>query len=178
VAGLLRFVGIVNAAVWLGGSVFFTFAAGQVAFSPGMKALLGEANYPYYSGAIAQLLIGKYFSLHVICGFIALGHLLTEKVYLGRPTRRGTLWLLLALLGFGLLGGWWLQPRMKELHLTKYALNLGQEERDKAASSFRLWHALSQVANVGVLIGLTVYTWQANHPPDPTRFVSPMKFRG
>jgi hypothetical protein len=171
-------VGIINAAVWLGGSVFFTFAAGQAPFSAAMKQLLGEGNYPYFSGAIAQILIGKYFSLHVICGFIALGHLLAEKVYLGRPMRSATLWLLLALLGFGLVGGWWLQPKLKALHVRKYATNVVQEERDAAAASFRLWHALSQVANVGVLIGLTVYTWRANHPPDPTRFVSPMQFRG
>lgn len=176
--GLLRFVGIINAAVWLGGAVFFTFAAGQVPFSDGMKSLLGEANFPYFSGAIAQLMIGKYFALHVICGSVALGHLLTEKVYLGRPIRAGTLWLILLLLGFGLIGGWWLQPRMQTLHLQKHAQNLSPEERDAARSSFRLWHVLAQVTNVGVLIGLTVVVWRSNHPPDPTRFVSPMQFRG
>lgn len=158
--------------------MFFTFAAGQVPFSQGMRALLGESNYPYYSGAIAQLLLAKYFTLHMICGFVALGHLAAEKIYLGRPARRGTLYLLMALLGFGLAGGWWLQPAMNELHSRKYAVNLAQEERDAAASSFRLWHVIAHMANAGVLVGLTVYAWRANHPPDPTRFVSPMQFRG
>ena len=39
--GLLRFVGILNAAVWFGTAIFFSFGAGLVPFSPEMKTLLG-----------------------------------------------------------------------------------------------------------------------------------------
>lgn len=176
--GVLRFIGIFNAAIWLGGAVFFTFGAGQAPFSDAMKELLTESNYPYFSGAIAQLLIAKYFALHLICGVVALVHLGAEGLYLGRPVRRSTLILLLALFGFGLLGSFWLQPKMKELHQHKYAPNLPQETRDQKAKSFRIWHATSQVVNIFVLGGLCVYVWRANNPPDPTRFVSAMQFKG
>ncbi len=176
--GLLRFIGILNAAIWLGGAVFFTFGVGQVPFSNPMKELLTEANYPYFSGAIAQLLISKYFALHIICGAVGLAHLGAEWLYLGRRARRSTLILLLALFCFGLLGSLWLQPKMKRLHQYKYAPNLTEEMRDQASRSFRLWHAASQLVNVFVLGSLCVYVWRANNPPDPTRFVSAMQFRG
>lgn len=176
--GFLRFIGILNAAIWLGGAVFFTFGAGQVPFSSAMKELLGEANYSYGSGAIAQLMIAKYFALHIICGMIALAHLGAEWLYLGRHARKSTMILLLVLLGFGLVGRFVLQPRMRELHQLKYAPNLTQEVRDQKAKSFKLWHATSQVLNLFVLSGLCVYVWRANNPPDPTRFVSAMQFRG
>ena len=174
--GLLRFIGIFNAAIWLGGAVFFTLGAGQVPFSSAMKDLL-QANYPYFSGAIAQLILKKYFALHIICGVVALAHLATEWLYLGRPTRKSTLILLVTLFAFGLMGSLWLQPKMKELHLHKYA-HPDAEVKLKAAKSFRVWHATSQVLNLFVLGGLCVYVWRANNPPDPTRFVSSMQFRG
>jgi len=177
VLGFLRFIGILNAAIWLGGAVFFTLGAGQVPFSGSMKELL-QSNYPYYSGAIAQLLVSKYFALHILCGAVALAHLAAEWLYLGRPARRSTLILLIALFAFGLLGGVWLQPKMNRLHRHKYASNLPQEVQEKAVKSFRVWHAASQVMNLFVLGGLGVYVWRANNPPDPTRFVSAMQFRG
>src|ERR1039457_449261 len=71
VIGFLRFVGILNAAVWFGGAVFFTFWSGRAPFSPEMKALLGPQNYPYFSGAIAQILIARYFNLQFTCSIIA-----------------------------------------------------------------------------------------------------------
>ena len=178
VIGVLRFIGILNAAIWLGGAVFFTFGAAPVPFSNAMKELLTEANYPYFSGAIAQLLISKYFALHIICGAVALAHLGAEWLYLGRPARRSTLILLLVLFGFGLLGSLWLQPKMKRLHQYKYAPNVSEDMRTRAAKSFRLWHATAQVFNVFVLGSLCVYVWRANNPADPTRFVSAMQFRG
>jgi hypothetical protein len=178
VIGVLRFIGILNAAVWLGGAVFFTLGVGRVPFSTAMRELLTEANYPYFSGAIAQLLIVKYFALHIICGAISLAHLGAEWLYQGRPARRSTLILLLCLFGFGLLGSTWLQPKMERLHRQKYAPNLSQTVRDRAAKSFRIWHATTQGLNLVVLGSLCVYVWRANHPPDPTRFVTAMQFRG
>ena len=66
--GFLRFVGLMNAAVWFGAAIFFTFGIGAAAFSPEMKELLGPKNSPYFSGAIAQILIARYFHLQLLCG--------------------------------------------------------------------------------------------------------------
>src|SRR5438045_1500065 len=65
--GFLRFVGILNAAVWLGGGIFFTLGSAPAVFSRDMQSLLGREYYPYFSGAIAQVLIAKSFHLQIIC---------------------------------------------------------------------------------------------------------------
>ena len=113
--GLLRFVGILNAAVWFGSAIFFTFGTGLVPFSQEMKSLLGQANYPYFSGAIAQLLIARYFRFQVACAMIAVVHLLAEWLYLGKHPQKLQMGLLIGLASTVLIGGYWLQPKMKAL---------------------------------------------------------------
>lgn len=170
--GLLRFVGILNAAVWFGSAIFFTFGTGLVPFSQEMKSLLGQANYPYFSGAIAQLLIARYFRFQVACAMIAVVHLLAEWLYLGKHPQKLQMGLLIGLASTVLIGGYWLQPKMKALHAIKYGLNTRPEMREAANRSFRAWHGVSQVINLLMVGGLTVYLWRATNPSDPTRFVS------
>ena len=165
-----------NAAVWFGAAIFFTFGIGATPFSQEMKALLGGNNYPYFSGAIAQIFIARYFYLHMICGAVALLHVLGEWVYLGRTPQKPGLGLLMALILAGLLGGYWLQPKMKELHRIKYVSSSAQA-REAADRSFRSWHGASQGLNLLMLCGLAVYLWRVANPADPARFVSTAKFR-
>jgi Na+/citrate or Na+/malate symporter len=143
-------VGILNAAVWFGSAIFFTFGTGLVPFSQEMRNLLGPNNFPYFSGAIAQILIARYFAFQVGCAIIAVLHLFAE-------------WL-------------WLQPRLKTLHATKYGVSNRPEIRETAARSFKTWHGVSQVVNLLMVGGLAVYLWRAANPSDETRFVSAVKF--
>lgn len=175
--GFLRFVGILNAAVWFGAAVFFTFWSGRVPFSPEMKALLGPHSYPYFSGAIAEILIARYFNLQLLCSIIAVVHLLAEWLYLGRFPQNSRLALLLGLCLAVVLGGYWLQPRMKALHAVKYAVNQPAQVRESAGRSFRAWHGVSMSVNLLVVAGLAVYLWRVANPSDETRFVSAVKFR-
>ena len=176
VIGFLRFVGILNAAVWFGAAVFFTFGAGLAPFSPEMKTLLGPNNYPYFSGAIAQIFIARYFHLQssaasspfCICwrnGFTSAS---------SRRSCRPGCWSGCA--SAALVGGYWLQPKLKALHATKYGLNTRPEVREAADRSFRAWHGVSQVVNLLLVGGLAAYLWRAANPSDPTRFVSAVKF--
>jgi hypothetical protein len=174
--GLLRLLGILNAAVWFGSAIFFTFGTGLVPFSQEMKNLLGPANFPYFSGAIAQLFIARYFYFQIGCAIIAVAHLLAEWLYLGKQPQKLQVVLLIGLASAALLGGYWLQPKMKTLHATKYGANTRPEVRESADHSFRAWHSVSQVVNLLMVGGLTVYLWRATNPSDPTRFVSAMKF--
>jgi Domain of unknown function (DUF4149) len=178
VIGFLRFVGILNAAVWFGGAVFFTFGTGLAPFSQEMKTLLGPNNYPYFSGAIAQILIARYFRFQLVCGIIAVLHLLAEWLYLGKYPRKLQLGLVIGLCAAALFGGFGLQPRLKALHATKYGTSARPEIREAASRSFRAWHGVSQVVNLLVVTGLAVYLWRAANPSDPTRFVSAFKFTG
>jgi uncharacterized protein DUF4149 len=177
VIGFLRFIGLMNAAVWFGAAVFFTFGIGAAPFSPEMKELLGAKTSPYFPGAIAQIYIARYFDLQLICGAVALLHLLAEWLYLGRTPQKFGVGLLTVLIAAGLLGDFWLQPKMKGLHRVKYGLNSSPAERENAARSFRAWHGASQGINLVILAGLAVYLWRVANPADPARFVSTAKFR-
>jgi len=175
---ILRFIGILNAAIWLGGAVYFTFVAGQLPFSGDMKTLLGNA-FPYYSGAIAQIGVSRYFGFHLFCCVVALVHLGAEWLYQERRNRKLLLWLVGAMLGLTLLGGYWLQPKLKRLYAIKYAANYPQPARDAAAKSFGRWHALSMTMNLFMLGGLVIYTMHMTRPPEIARFVrtAPHQFR-
>jgi hypothetical protein len=188
----IRFIGVLNAAIWLGSAVFFTFAAAPAFFSTDAKAL---GIPPFYTGSMAQLVLARYFQVQYVCGLIAVAHLLAEWVYLGRALQRFTFSLLVGLLCLGFAGGLWLQPKLKRLNLVRYSMSetkpnqtnsvtifkpvpIPYEERVAAEKAFRSWHPVSIAFNVVVLAGLLFYFWRVTHPPDDLRFVStPTKFR-
>ena len=176
VIGFLRFVGILNAAVWFGTAIFFTFGTGLAPFSAEMRNLLGPSNFPYFSGAIAQILIARYFTFQVGCVVVAVLHLFAEWLYLGKYPQKLQMALLIALAAVVLLGGYGLQPKLKALHATKYSVNTRPQIREAAGKSFRTWHGVSQVVNLLMVGGLAIYLWRATNPSDPTRFVSAAKF--
>jgi len=166
-----------NAAVWLGAAVFFTAGAAPALSSDAMHALLGPKFFPFYSGAVTQLVLARCLEFHVACGVIALIHLFTEGFYLGRPVRRWWLGLLAGLLALGLVGRYGLAPRLAQLHRTQHAVNVQPEQRTAAVNSFRVWHGAFQVLNLLLLAGVAVHFWRVTHPEDPLRFVGASKFR-
>jgi hypothetical protein len=168
-----------NVVVWFGGSVFFTLAIAPTFFTAEFEQVFGRA----YAGFIAQQTLERFFLLQFWCGAIALVHQLAEWLYLGRVLPRLGLYVLGGVVCVGLVGGFWLQPKLRKLHQIKYSVELyrrelhSAEERERAAKSFRLWHGVSQGINVVALIGLGYYTWRLMNPPDPTRYIAPAKFR-
>jgi len=177
VTGLLKFVGLLNAAVWFGAAVLFTFGVGRAPFSAEMKALLGPQNYPYFSGAIAQIVIARYFRLQFVCGLIALVLTLAEWLYVGRTPQKLRFGLMIGLCSATLMGGLWLQPKLKALHALKYGASAPAEARAAADRSFRAWHGVSMGINLLLVGGLGAYVWCVAHPPDQPRFVAALKFR-
>ena len=174
---VLRFIGVINAAVWLGAAVFFTFGIAPAVFSPAMKGLFGDYG-DYYVGLIAQQLIARLFAVHAICGVVALIHFFGEMFYAGRTFRKYMFALIVVALGLGILGGTVLQPKLKSLHRTKYSRSSSDLERASAKRYFTWLHAGSQIGNMLTLILVVIYTWRVSNPPAATRFVSTHKFRG
>jgi len=166
VIGFLRFVGVANAAMWFGASIFFTFSVGPAFFSDRMIALLTRP----YAGAAAQIVIERYFLFHELCGAVALAHLVAEWLYMGKPLQRLTLWLLLGILALGLAGGHSLQPKLRALHRTIYGPRSTPQQIIQAKQSFKLWHAASQALNLVVLGGVAVYLWRATTPGSGYRY--------
>jgi hypothetical protein len=179
VIGFLRFLGILNAGVWLGAAIFFTVGAGPAIFSQDVQqALHGLQNPKYTSGIIAQIVISRYFRLQMICCFVALIHVMAEWLYCGRSPRRFWLSLLFALIVAGLAGDYWLQPKMKNLHTTMYSAAESPQSREAAKHSFGAWHGISQSVNLLMLIGLAAYLWRLTNPPEEGRFHSSARFIG
>jgi hypothetical protein len=171
-------VGIANAAVWFGAAIFFTLGIGPSVFSQDMHRLLGEQAFPLYSGEIALIFIKRYFILQYFCGLIALLHLSGEFLYLGRKPSRLRLALLMALFALGLLGGVWLQPRMRALHQTMY-YGATAEQKEAARRSFNTWHGISQTGNLLIICGLAVYLMRVARPAEAGRYSTIFtKFRG
>jgi hypothetical protein len=162
-----------NAAVWLGAAVFFTFGIGTAVFSPEMKRIFGD----YYPGIVAQLLLKRYFTLHLVCGLIALLVAGAEMFYTRRRIQKLTFALFLVPLLIGVFGGWVLQPNMTPLHHAKYHAP-SADEKALAGQQFGRLHALSSVLNLVSLGFLVAYVWRVANPPEPARFVSAQKFRG
>jgi hypothetical protein len=173
VTGFLRFIGLLNAAVWFGTAVFFTVSAAPAVFSPEMKELLGVKTYPYYSSAIAQILAGRFYYLQYACGLVALLHLLAEWLYFGHSPQRLRFGLLIGLISLSLLGGGWLQPKLR--HLTQQYTQ--PQARESAARAFGTWQSLSQMLNWLTVAGLAAYLWRVVDLRETTRFVSATKFR-
>jgi hypothetical protein len=175
--GLLRFIGVLNGAIWLGGAVFFTLVAGPAFFSDDMRRVLGDTNYPYYSGTIAQLVLKRYFLFLTVCGVIALLRLLIQRLYLGR-CGKFAVGLVVGLLALTLVGGYWLAPKLSALHTTRYTTQTAPAEQETAARSFRVWHAVSQAVNLLLICGLGIHVWQAARPVETSHYIDSVKFRG
>jgi hypothetical protein len=177
VIGFLRCIGLLNAGIWFGAGIFFTFFAGPAIFSPDMQKLLGPKFYPFFSGAIAQIIIARYFRLQIICGIIAILHLVAEQLYFGRAPQKRWLSLLVGLLALSFLGGCWLQPRLKDWHTLRHDANTPPQTRETATHSFQVWHGVSQATNLLMLAGLGFYLLRVGNPGESTRFIGSGKFR-
>jgi hypothetical protein len=172
VLGFLRLIGILNAAVWVGTVISFTFAGAPAFFSDEMINLLGRPH----AGAAAQILVYRYFIVQQWCAGIALAHLIAEWLYSGRPFKRLTLLLLMGLFMVSIVGAYVMHPKLKELHLKRYALQTTPEVKASATRSFRILHAASSVLNLLVIPGVLVYLWQVTKPVNTARFTSVNRF--
>jgi len=170
VIGFLRFIGLLNAAVGFGAAIFLNLAVVPAVFSRDMESLLRMEYYPYFSGAILQILTSCYFLLQILCAIVALLHLAAEWLYLGKSPRKLSLGLVIGLLCLGLFGGTWVQPALKRFHTIRYAANTSRENRDAARRSFAAWYKMSQGINFLILGGFGFYFWRQAIPPDPIRF--------
>ncbi len=175
--GFLRWLGILNAAVWFGAAILFTFAIQPAVFSEEMKQVLGGRNYPFFSQAISDVLSARFFHLTVACAVVAFLHLAAERLYLGKNPARLCLGLLIALLALSLFGSGWIQPRLKASNALQHGVNTRPEQRQAAADSLVLWRRFFRLTNLLMLGGVAFYLWRAATPSEPPRFASAAKFR-
>ena len=160
---IVTLVAALNAAVWLGGAVFFTFIAGPAFFSPALDPILPKPE----DGIAARYLIGKFTTFQIACASIALGTMVIGWRWYARRFRAPqalVLGTVILLIGVSMV---WIMPKLDALHHAKYAdhfgLNITDEAQKAAAKQFGPLHGLSQAGNLLVLLGLTaqfILTWR------------------
>jgi hypothetical protein len=156
---ILRFIGVINAAVWLGSAVFVTVGL-PVVFS---KEVGVYVQRPLV-GIVAENLLARYTVVQYWCAGIALFHLFAEHFLLGKPLLRKTFFMLFTLLALALMNGLWLQPKMRDLHKTKYWGTV-EADRVEADKNFRRLHGVSQPVNLLVVAALVIYVWNVSRSP-------------
>lgn len=167
-----------NAAVWLGTSIFLTFGAEPACFSADMKdALRVGSGESYYPGAVAHVIMTCYYHITLSCGVVALLHLLSEWLYMGRPGRKFSFALLIGLFGWTLVASNAVQPALAKLNRQRYTA-AQPADRQVAAKSFHILRTVERALNILVVCGLVVYTWRIANPSDNLRFLGPVQFRG
>jgi hypothetical protein len=160
---LWHVLAVVNAAVWFGAGLFLTAVVGPNFFSPAVTDLVGRQN----AGLIAQSVLAKYFVLQWVCAVLAL--VLQWRSGGGGRWARGSRWGLMAVLALVCVGGFWLQPKLVELNRQRYAAGTASAERTVLARQFGMWHGVSQVGNLMVLIGAFAHLLILAHGPQATR---------
>ena len=154
--------------------MFFTFFAGPAFFSEEMAKLLPRA----YAGAVAQIIIKRYFLLHILCAAAALAHLGAACLYAGRPVRKTHLGGLIALLVLGLVGRYWLVPHMEAWHFVIYSGRYTAAQIVDARRSFGMWHGVTQTMNLVMMAGLLLHLFRTEKDNQVASFISSGKFRG
>lgn len=149
----LYWIGLANAALWWGGSVFFTLGIAPAVFSPEMRRMFAA---PSSVGYIAQIMQERYFFFGSACGFVAVFVAAAEWGLLQRRLSRWLCGLLGGLLVFYLASEFFLVPMMRNLHETRH-FGRTQAARARAVRVFGMWHGASQAGNMAALAALTLW---------------------
>ena len=72
--------------------------------------------------------------------------------------------LLVAIVSVVLVVGQTLPPRMERWHAIQYAPNTTPAQKNEAQAAFRRLHGFSQIANLAVMLGVTLYFLQLARP--------------
>jgi hypothetical protein len=174
--GLLRFIGLSNAALWFGTIAFQLFVSSPAMGSAEMQQLLGPKNFPFFSAAISHVISARCYTLFLVCSVIALLHLGADWLYSGKHPKRASLVLVFALFLCGELQSRVLQPKLQALLLEQHRPGVRTGEPARNSLPAGVWPALSTAVNLLLLGGLCRYLWQMAHPPEETHFVGAGSF--
>ncbi len=170
----LRFVGIINAAVWFGAAFFMLTTVLPAVYSQEMKGIFGQV----YTGIIWQIILGRFFVLECWCGGVALVHLTMEWLLIGKAWRKGMFALAIAIFSVALINGAWLEPKLEQFYRTKYSTVARPVEKEVAGRYYRVWNRVSFGFHVMVVGGLMIFVCRMAGAPNGPRFVPANKFRG
>jgi len=123
------------------------------------------------------IIFTRFYYLQMFLSLVALLHLGAEWLYLGRLVRRGWTLLLVLLLCFGVLGGFWICPKLKQLHAAQHVPHASAVEQEAGKRRYDAWHGVLQAMNVLTILGVGGFMWRLTRVQDEPRFVMPFQFR-
>jgi len=153
---LLRYLGALNFAVWLG---MVLSAWLVVAPSGGSEESIGLFG-PAYAGAMRHLVEAKLLTATQWCGGLALAQLIGEWLHAGRPLQRWRLFLLSGLFAAALFQARLLQPRLTQMHYAHYSPQSTPEQREAARKNHHVLNIASAALNAAAAIGLAAILWR------------------
>ncbi len=156
----LRTLQLAVVAAWLGASIFLTFFVGPALFSPEVLKVIPK----YHAGRVAQVILGQFFWLQLTCGSAAILLSLVGWAFGGTRERTWVALLLVAIVSVVVVAGQTLPPRMERWHAIQYAPNTTPAQKTEAQAAFRRLHGFSQIANLAVMLGVTLYFLQLARP--------------
>src|SRR5579871_4343133 len=109
-----------NASVWLGTTVFFTFGASPACFSSTVTDIFKVGPDSYYPNVIAQAIMTKYYAISLACAVVALLHFVCKWLYMGRPSRKFSAMLVISLFVIMLIGSNAIQPALGKLNEKRF----------------------------------------------------------
>jgi hypothetical protein len=186
VIAFLRFIGLMNAAVWLGAVVVYAALISPALVSSEMLDVFGGTRNPMapaYRGLAVEIVAGKFHWIHFICSGVAAFHLLVEWLFTGKAIRTLMLYLATTMIVLGLANGLLLHHKMKELHRIRYKYQPPPPTKEqveikaKAATMFDALQTATEVIHWIMVAGLVVYLWKTATPGEQPRFNSTRKFK-
>jgi hypothetical protein len=174
VLSFLRYMGILTAAAWFGTSVLFLFAVEPAFSSESMHRLLPESH----AVAVSHLVGDRFWTAQYLCGFVALLHMIGEKLYTGRPFQRSSLVLNAALLALALMSATLFQARLKQYHMDVYGTRSTPQQRVHGQRWLGIWNGLSVGIQIVMTVGLAFHLSQTVSSDASYRFVMGGKNRG
>ncbi|MBI1839795.1 MAG: hypothetical protein HYR88_02955 [Verrucomicrobia bacterium] len=169
----LRFVGVMNAAVWLGASLFQLFAVSPFFGSAATRWLLGDAH----ALGAGLMLWDRFYTTHYLCLGVAWIQLLAEWVYLGRGIPPFHRWALTSLLVLGVLGHVELNRWVTPAHWNRYQPKASAESRASAERTYPLSSAVWMTTNVALDLTVLVFSLRILMAVPGPRFMTQGKFR-
>jgi hypothetical protein len=173
VISFLRVVGLMNAAVWLGGSLYHLLAVGPFFSSAGIKWLIGD----FYAGGVGLMAWQRFYALSYLCISVALLHLVAEWVYLGRGISRFNGGLLCLLLTFTLLGNYQMDKVVAPAYYNRTSQKVSAEERARAERTYPLWSTIWNTSTVLLELGILIFSIRTLTVVQGPRFTTQTKFR-
>jgi len=168
---------MLNAAVWLGATLFCSTAVLAALHSQDTVNLIGAKYVVQVASALTQIIFARLFQVQIACALVAGLHLFVEWLYLGRQPPRWQIALLTGLFALSLCGSLWLGPKLTHLLRTQYSPQVRTEERAVAEGAGHWWQRVLQTVNAFMIGGGIVYFWRVTRTDETPRVMRPFNFR-